>query len=88
MLQVSHVHVLKFVPRTQQACFHNMPLAFATAAVNYYVALNVELGGLFYWWVPDNLWQEQTNLWQEWILGEMDFCRAVNWLKSHPDYAD
>lgn len=59
VLQVSHVHVLKFVPRTQQACFHNMPLAFATAAVNYYVALNVELGGLFYWWVPDTAFAVQ-----------------------------
>jgi len=44
---------------TQQACFHNMPLAFATAAVNYYVALNVELGGLFYWWVPDTAFAVQ-----------------------------
>lgn len=58
-LQVSHVHVLKFVPRIQQAFFHNMPLAFATAAANHYVALNVELDGLFYWWVPDTAFAVQ-----------------------------
>ncbi len=56
-LQVSHV--LKFVPRIQQAFFHNMPLAFATAAGNYYVPLNLELDGLFYWWVPDTAFAVQ-----------------------------
>eukprot|EP00435_Cladocopium_sp_Y103_P061231 s102_g22.t2 len=37
----------------QQAFFHNMPLAFAMASENFYVALNLELQGLLYWWAPD-----------------------------------
>ena len=40
----------------QQAFFHNMPLAFATAQevpVNYYIPLNRQLQSLLYWWTPD-----------------------------------
>jgi len=40
----------------QQAFFHNMPLAFATALtdpVDLYVPLNRELQSLLYWWTPD-----------------------------------
>ena len=40
----------------QQAFFHNMPLAFATAQhgpENYYVSLNRQLQSLLYWWMPD-----------------------------------
>ena len=42
--------------RIQQAFFHNMPLAFATALtdpVDLYVPLNRELQSLLYWWTPD-----------------------------------
>ena len=40
----------------QQAFFHNMPLAFATAQhepENYYISLSRELQSLLYWWMPD-----------------------------------
>ncbi|CAL1136495.1 unnamed protein product [Cladocopium goreaui] len=37
----------------QQAFFHNMPLAFATAAAKQYVPLNRDLQSLLYWWTPD-----------------------------------
>ena len=40
----------------QQAYFHNMPLAFATAQkepVDYYIPLNRQLQSLLYWWTPD-----------------------------------
>eukprot|EP00439_Symbiodinium_sp_Y106_P032155 s4992_g3.t2 len=40
----------------QQAFFHNMPLAFATAQkepVDHYIPLNRQLQSLLYWWTPD-----------------------------------
>eukprot|EP00438_Fugacium_kawagutii_P025084 Skav212956 [mRNA] locus=scaffold3901:10899:11716:+ [translate_table: standard] len=43
--------VAGLLPRTQQAFFHNMPVAFATAVD--YQALNLELDSLLYWWEPD-----------------------------------
>ena len=38
----------------QQAYFHNMPLALATAAsYNDYLVLNKDQGSALYWWLPD-----------------------------------
>jgi len=42
----------------QQATFHNMPVAFATARitpVDDYIPLGRELQSLIYWWFPDTM---------------------------------
>ncbi|CAK9058310.1 unnamed protein product [Durusdinium trenchii] len=48
------------VELVQQASFHNMPLAFATAiqTPNEYVQLNIELQSALYWWTPDSTFVE------------------------------
>lgn len=37
----------------QQAYWHNMPLSFATAVSEQYIAINTEFQSVLYWWTPD-----------------------------------
>lgn len=45
------------IPMVQQATFHNMPVAFATAIIepDQYIPLGREYQSLTYWWWPDTM---------------------------------
>eukprot|EP00435_Cladocopium_sp_Y103_P020125 s928_g4.t3 len=46
----------------QQAFWHNMPLAFATAISEQYISVNREFQSVLYWWTPDETFVLQKGM--------------------------